>query len=1488
MKEDSAWQRIRVLLSGSEVPGEGEHKIMLFIRNMKMQHHYDANIRHCVYGLDADLIFLALVSHEPHFFLLREEVVFGQPQGGRGQGGKLPRKVLKNVDEFQLLHISLLRDYLHLEFLPHAAAFHWPGGYDQERLIDDWVLLAYLCGNDFLPHLPTLDIGEGGLDTLFRLYKDSLPELDGYITEHGTLHSSRIEVILRKMGRMEEEVFQKRLEEARDMERREQRQRKRVKEIAPDEEFEDEEMKMLVPPTASPSPSPSSPSLAAPYPDPVSALPAVTEEDTGATIKQRYYHDKFPQFYDASLAASHPELFDCNPVPTSAEEHRRSLVSNYLEGLMWIQRYYYVGVPSWKWYFRYRYAPLASDMTHLSSIQVAFKLGQPFRPLEQLLGVLPPASRGFLPPAYRELMVGDSVIADFYPLQFAVDMNGKRNPWEGIALIPFIEERRLLDAVHRIDATRLSVTEKLRNVRVGDEYMYEFDASNTDSYPATLPAFPPISECHSKVSVWTLPAIPLSNASISQAASLAAVAVVSHLTTQPSPSPSPMPSRSPMIDLHTKPLADYEAQELQPLREEGDFMPTVPKGCRRPYPGFPSLLAVRTVGELKAIGVTVFGNPSRKDTLVLKVNEGLTPVEQQMAQARQWVGQRVWVDWPYLREAEVVSVTDGRRRITEDGELMLTSALYNAHLQECRYAQNRQQTSRGVDTSDVLVLLSVRAFSGMRRHDDGSLRKTFDVNLTVPFQLVVSTNPAPDERWVEQPAPTLASAFPIGSSVIYIGGNHYGAMATITAHTSTVPGRQQVTLSITVPPPNPPFGHQIAQTSKLQFYPSYMVARSLDLHPLILSKVTSSIFMTSGYVDLGLKLKVSKQAMQVPEYARRMDSWVDPTQKRPLQPVNGGGGGGYDSVADTAATWEFSEKAVALLAAYKKRFPSFFLMLHEHLEEYKYSPTWLSRTGSAKEGEEAMKEIADWLTTVGIAHLILVPCSSQMMADRGVKAVETETARLHAAYSALNPKLVTLENVPLLHLYPPSPAIAWSPTEYEQVELGDRVLSVRSDASVPLGLRGVVVGIHGKWCEVVWDAEFMSGNSLNNRCHPLRGQTLATSAFLNLSKPKVLQLQPHKDNAAAKAKAKEALAALGGGGKKHMPPASFAAAASKAPPTAAAQPQPALVSKLAKAAAPASAAASTTAAATTQRTKAEEVQKAATARPVKAVSAASSKAAAPSAVAPVVTEEKKSETVNPADNDLVAMWQQMQLEVQANSAASAPPPATASTSASPYEAERASLALKQMLHVGEPPAAPPAVATPFSADPAAAPVYDPLADKVAQSRARKAAAAAQFGLPPASSVAAAYAAQPPPPQPHFLPQQMATFSQPMQPMYYPPPPMPYAPSPPMMPVGDTFLQGQQPMQASAMPPSHYPQPQAPPPHFYPNFAQGGGRGGGGAGQGRGRGGGRGGGVASRGGHANGGAVPSSAAAGAQPEQRKWQAKPSSTAAPPSTGDASSS
>merc|ERR1711998_220060 len=76
VNNDPEWQLgCDVIFSGSGVPGEGEHKIMNFIRKMKHDTSYeDSNLRHCLYGLDADLIMLGLVSHERQFTLLREKL----------------------------------------------------------------------------------------------------------------------------------------------------------------------------------------------------------------------------------------------------------------------------------------------------------------------------------------------------------------------------------------------------------------------------------------------------------------------------------------------------------------------------------------------------------------------------------------------------------------------------------------------------------------------------------------------------------------------------------------------------------------------------------------------------------------------------------------------------------------------------------------------------------------------------------------------------------------------------------------------------------------------------------------------------------------------------------------------------------------------------------------------------------------------------------------------------------------------------------------------------------------------------------------------------------------------------------------------------------------------------------------------------------------------------------------------------------------------
>ena len=96
-------------------------------------------------------------------------------------GGDPPPSDLK---PYQMVHIHYVRQYMEVEFHPDAFSTALPFAYDFENIIDDFVFMCFMVGNDFLPHLPSLSIREGAIDMLMYLYRKHLPSIGSCVLPH--------------------------------------------------------------------------------------------------------------------------------------------------------------------------------------------------------------------------------------------------------------------------------------------------------------------------------------------------------------------------------------------------------------------------------------------------------------------------------------------------------------------------------------------------------------------------------------------------------------------------------------------------------------------------------------------------------------------------------------------------------------------------------------------------------------------------------------------------------------------------------------------------------------------------------------------------------------------------------------------------------------------------------------------------------------------------------------------------------------------------------------------------------------------------------------------------------------------------------------------------------------------------------------------------------------------------------------------------------
>jgi 5'-3' exoribonuclease 1 len=1080
VSEDLDWQGVEVVLSGHEVPGEGEHKVMEYIRQAKAQPGYNPNRRHCLYGLDADLIMLGLLSHDPHFCLLREEVTFGRQSQTKS-------KELEHQN-FYLMHLCIVREYLELEFqeLNEPGALGFP--FDMERVIDDFILMAFFVGNDFLPNLPHLHINEGALALMFNVYKTVLPKAKGYINEEGVINMERLALLLDELANIEYRHFEsenadaswfkgKRLGKEDIMQKTARRgtiimstQQKALfskikswvgyylekREPAPldlpvalnaeDRKFVQElaDKLHLTWKTVQNVDGDRHIQISAP-PQLVEGDDDDEEEDnddesTKAIVRviQKYELAKIvdisPEDAQNEMQKKYDEKFDSwkndyykskYDWDRSNEEELRKLTENYVQGLQWVLYYYYRGVASWPWYYGYHYSPMISDVKRGLKANIDFKLGQPFKPFQQLMGVLPDRSKKIVPVAYHPLMTNDdSPIVDFYPRDFTLDMNGKKQDWEAVVKIPFIQEDRLLAAM----ATKendLTADEKSRNsFGVSLKFTYAKDLDYI--YPSSLTGvFPDLPHCKCIENIFELP---------------------------------------------TMDGLEYYIGLMDGVKLGQDSLA-----------GFPTLKVLPFHGKLDFAGVNIFQQDSRNESQVVTLLD--TEPRQSISYAQQMLGKAVHVGYPFLHEARVVRVADELFDyvLPETGPSAPIATPHGPReisdwKKTADRIGNHFSKRLGIIIGEVESLVYVEMLKGLRKTEEGATVKEYGEVLGLPAeyatQTIVEEVVSADPRFLEMEALPIEEEFPEGSRAFYLGDYAYGRPLQVVGHADN-----KATIMVAkLRQQEPNFGRELVRVAEqsIPYLPSYMVARQLRMPPLALSKLTSSFNVNSSglKLNLGLNLKFEAKKLKVLGYSRKSP--------------NG---------------WEYSPKAVDLLSQYMIRFPEFIAAILSNPTGDGWEDTDFYPAEVAK---QKVKEIVAWLKEIHTKSFEKVPLDAEQLDSDTVKMIEQAADANLAITQDVDTKKIG--KVPRNAILKPSDAD--QRLGHQQFTIGDRVVYVQDSGRVPIGSAGTVIGktrtARVMLLDVVFDATFMSGTSLGDRCSPFRGSTVPATAVLNMTDRQVV------------------------------------------------------------------------------------------------------------------------------------------------------------------------------------------------------------------------------------------------------------------------------------------------------------------------------------------------------------------------------------------------
>jgi 5'-3' exonuclease len=290
--------------------------------------------------------------------------------------------------------------------------------YDVKNAIDDFIFLCFMAGNDFLPHIPSIEILESGLEIILSIYR-TIGSSHGHIIkntkDNAMFNKNVLKVFFEMISQYEQPTLEKKLKN---------------KGIY----FKDD------------------------------ILEKCTTFDKEITLDIEKYRKEYSEYCFGK-----------------GEKQLKKICHDYLDGLQWVITYYKKGCNNWKYYYPYDYSPSASILAKYIDTFNNLNMNEknvPFSLFQQLISILPPKSSKLLPNPLNKLLTDeDSLLKEYCPDKFEIDLAGKKREYQGIVKLPMIQPELIIKSY--ISSINLVDEKELRRNAIGKSFIYTYSQTTS-------------------------------------------------------------------------------------------------------------------------------------------------------------------------------------------------------------------------------------------------------------------------------------------------------------------------------------------------------------------------------------------------------------------------------------------------------------------------------------------------------------------------------------------------------------------------------------------------------------------------------------------------------------------------------------------------------------------------------------------------------------------------------------------------------------------------------------------------------------------------------------------------------------------------------------------------------------------------------------------------------------------------------------------------